>query len=80
MSTRTDASLEIDAAHCRAICEEIGYRLGELWRREGCHELPPRLDFLMQQLANIEIAPSLVPSLDDMIGTPSPRGRAQRPA
>jgi hypothetical protein len=70
MLTRASASLQIDTEHSRAICEEIGYRLGEILRRDVYHELPPRLNFLMQQLAKIDhqAAPSIVPSLDDMIG------------
>jgi hypothetical protein len=69
MSARTDASLQIDAVHARAICDEIGDRLREIIRRETSHVLPPRLNDLMQQLAkaDFEFAPSIVPSLEDII-------------
>jgi hypothetical protein len=73
MLTRTGASLQIDTEHSRAIREEIGYRLSEILRQELCHELPSRLSLLMQQLAEIDhpSAPSIAPSLDDMIGAPN---------
>ena len=69
MSARTDASLQIDAVHLRAICDEIGDRLREIIRRETSHVLPPRLNYLVQQLAkaDFEFAPSIVPSLEDII-------------
>jgi hypothetical protein len=61
--------MQIDAEHSRAICQEIGERLGELLRRDASRELPPRLQHLMERLteADRETAPSLVPSLEDMI-------------
>ena len=69
MSARTGASIQIDAVHLRAICDEIGDRLREILRRETSHVLPPRLNDLMQQLAkaHFEFAPSIVPSLEDII-------------
>jgi hypothetical protein len=69
MSARTGASIQIDALHLRAICDEIGDRLREILRRETSHVLPPRLNDLMQQLAkaDLELAPSIVPSLEDII-------------
>jgi hypothetical protein len=69
MSARTGASIQIDAVHLRAICDEIGDRLREILRRETSHVLPPRLNYLMQQLAraDFELAPSIVPSLEDII-------------
>jgi hypothetical protein len=69
MSARTGAIVQIDAVHLRAICDEIGDRLGEIMRRETSPALPPRLNDLMQQLASadFELAPSIVPSLEDII-------------
>jgi len=69
MLTRTDAGVRIDAVHARAICDEVGERLGVMLRRSASRELPPRLRDLMDQLAKLddEAAPSIVPSLDDML-------------
>jgi hypothetical protein len=69
MLTRMDAGVRIDTVHARAICEEIGDRLGVMLRRSSGHELPPRLRDLMDQLArrDEEAAPSIVPTLDDML-------------
>lgn len=69
MLAENGTSINIDAVHSRAICDEIGYRLGELLRRGANPELPPRLKDLMAQLAKIDLdrAPSIAPSLDDMI-------------
>jgi hypothetical protein len=60
----------IDRAHGHAICEEIGDRLRHLLGREAHNELPPRLLYLMEQLvkADLELAPSIVPSVEDMAG------------
>jgi hypothetical protein len=69
MLARTGAKVEIDAVHLRAIRDEIGDRLHELLRRDASHDLPPRLKYLMAQLAEIdrEVAPSIVPSIEDII-------------
>jgi hypothetical protein len=69
MLARNGAILQIDSVHSRAICDEIGDRLCEMLRREIKGELPPRLRYLMEQLADAdrEIAPMIVPSLEDMI-------------
>jgi hypothetical protein len=69
MSARTGAIVQVDAVHLRAICDEIGDRLREIMRRETSPALPPRLNDLMQQLAraDFELAPSIVPSLEDII-------------
>ncbi|HKU05020.1 MAG TPA: hypothetical protein VJR30_03040 [Bradyrhizobium sp.] len=69
--------LQIDSSHCRAICDEIGDRLRIMLDREAT-ALPPRLQMLMQQLAEQDfvlapsIAPSIVPSIGDMIGQAEP--------
>jgi hypothetical protein len=62
-------NMQIEAVHSRAICDEIGDRLREILRREATSELPARLQHLMERLAQAdrETAPSLVPSLEDMI-------------
>jgi hypothetical protein len=67
MLTRTGVNMQIDAVHSREICAEIGDRLREILRREAS-ELPPRLRYLMERLAEAdrETSPSLVPSLEDM--------------
>jgi hypothetical protein len=69
MLTRTGAGVQIDAVHARAICDEIGDRLRDVLRRQISHELPPRLRYLMEQLAkaDLQASPSIVPSLDEMI-------------
>jgi hypothetical protein len=69
MLTRTGASLQIDAVHTRAICDEIGDRLRDVLRCQVSHELPPRLQDLMEQLAKADetVSPSIAPSLDEMI-------------
>ena len=62
------SSIHIDSVHCRAISEEIGYRLDLVLRKEN-PELPPRLKMLLDRLRlqDMEAAPSLAPSLDDMV-------------
>jgi hypothetical protein len=65
MSKKNAADIRIDHIHSRAICDEIGERLRETLRRE---ELPPRLQFLVDRLAELDgrSAPSIVPSFEDM--------------
>jgi hypothetical protein len=69
MSTQNE--LHIDSSHCRAICEEIGWRLGVILARET-PAMPPRLQMLMDRLAeqDLELSPSLAPSMDDMVWQP----------
>jgi hypothetical protein len=61
--------MQMDAMHSREICAEIGDRLREILRREATSELPPRLQYLIERLAEAdrETSPSFVPSLEDMI-------------
>ena len=61
-------SIQIDSVHCRAITEEIGYRLGLALRKEN-PKLPPRLEMLLDRLRlqDLEPAPSIAPSRDDMV-------------
>jgi hypothetical protein len=69
MLARTGVNMRIDAVHSREICAEIGDRLREILRREASSKLPPRLQYLMERLAEAdrETSPSIVPSLQDMI-------------
>lgn len=66
MLAKTGRRVRISSRHCFAICEEIGERLRTILCRTEA-ELPPRLRALMNQLADAESAPSLVPSVSDMI-------------
>ena len=63
--------LQIDSLHARAICDEIGERLRMILRPETA-DLPVRLQILIDRLADQdrELAPSIVPDLDDMIWQP----------
>jgi len=67
------SQLEIDSIHSRAICDEIGERL-RIILRPTTGDLPVRLQALIDRLADQErqLAPSIVPDLDDMIWQPSP--------
>jgi hypothetical protein len=67
----TQDGLQIDSLHSRAICEEIGDRL-RIALGPVPRALPVRLQMLMEQLAELdrEPAPSIVPSLEDMIWEP----------
>jgi hypothetical protein len=67
------ALLNLDHAHCRAICDEIGERLG-LIMRPAASDIPPRLLYLIGKLAELEnsalprleSAPSIAPSVEEM--------------
>jgi hypothetical protein len=63
-----ESSIPIDSVHCRAISEEIGYRLSLVLRKEN-PELPPRLEMLLDRLRlqDMASAPSMAPSLEDMV-------------
>ena len=67
------SQLQIDSTHCRAICEEIGWRLHAILARET-PALPPRLQLLMDRLAeqDREMSPSIVPSMHDMVWPAAP--------
>ena len=67
------SSVQLDSVHCRAICEEIGYRLGEGLRGK-IPEVPPRLEGLLEQLRlqDLQLAPSLAPSLEDLAPLEAP--------
>jgi len=80
MLTTTGAALQIDASHARAICDEIGDRLRDVLHRQVSNELPPRLRYLMEQLAKAEDeeSPSIIPSLDEMIVQKEPLAVTRR--
>jgi hypothetical protein len=61
-------SIDIDSVHCRAICEEIGYRLGRVLSLRDIPELPPQLALLLDRLCRQDQAeaPSIVPSMEDL--------------
>ena len=71
MSSRTPSILKIDHEHCRAICEEIGERL-QIMLRPETRELPERLRLLLNRFAEMERdpAPSIAPSMEDMMSWP----------
>jgi hypothetical protein len=67
----TAAHLAIDHVHCRAICDEIGERLGFLLKRE-VSDVPQYLLLLISKLDESDCAPamvrapSIVPSIEEM--------------
>ncbi|MBR1157174.1 hypothetical protein [Bradyrhizobium sp. JYMT SZCCT0428] len=65
--------VQIDSVHSRAICDEIGERLRTILRPTETG-LPARLQILIDRLADQDrqMAPSIVPKLDDMICQPAP--------
>jgi hypothetical protein len=65
MSKRSDVNTGMDELHSRAICDEIGDRLRQILPPEA-GPLPPRLQYLLDRLADDELSPSIVPSLEDM--------------
>ena len=60
-------NIQIDSVHCRAICEEIGYRLNQSLNMNASN-LPPRLSLLLDRLLqqDQEDSPSIAPPLEDM--------------
>jgi len=65
MPNRNAEAIALDHAHCRAICDEIGERLREILKPEAL-EIPQRLRELLDRLAQMEQAPSIVPSIDEI--------------
>jgi hypothetical protein len=59
-------NIEIDSVHCRAICEEVGYRLRQILK-SSAREHPPHLQ-LLARLCRHDFgqAPSIVPSGNDI--------------
>ena len=53
----------------------VGYRLRQAL--PASHDLPPRLQHLMRELVLLDcVAPSLVPSIEDMVAVPEPAAAA----
>jgi hypothetical protein len=58
----------IDSEHCRAICDEVGYRLRSILGQD-VQKLPAYLLQLLSRLEDQEAcmpSPSIVPSTEDM--------------
>jgi hypothetical protein len=73
--------LQIDSIHCRAICDEIGERMRAVHGRQ----MPapsPYLQSLIDRLSELDqqAAPSIAPSIDDMIWQPAATGRSDETA
>jgi hypothetical protein len=64
MPCRNAEALALDHTHCRAICEEIGERLRQVLKPEAL-EIPARLLALLDRLAELDKAPSIVPSIEE---------------
>jgi hypothetical protein len=69
MREQNAASLVLDHTHCRAICDEIGERLGFMLR-PVTSDIPPRLSYLIGRLAELDmqpvLSPSIAPAIDEM--------------
>ncbi len=61
------SSIHMDNVHCSAICDEIGFRLGQLLRIENS-VVPRDLELLLARLRQQDYveAPSIVPSIAEM--------------
>lgn len=58
--------VQISSRHCRAICDEVGERLGQYIDRDSAAP-PQRILALLRELELREReAPSVVPSIEDM--------------
>ena len=67
---------QIDSEHCRAICDEIGYRLRDALSMNACKP-PAHLIRLLQRFEEQEIdSPPIAPSLEDMLEDTGPLNRA----
>lgn len=65
----------LDPIHCRAICDEIGERLRQILKVEA--EIPQRLRALLDKLDDLELAPSIVPTIDEVSSLPRYNPSAQ---
>jgi hypothetical protein len=65
MSHHNAVTLQLDHTHCRAICDEIGERLREVLQR-NVTPTPAYLLALIEKLAELDDAPSIVPSIGDL--------------
>ena len=65
-----DPNVQIDSVHCRAICEEIGYRLRQALKNDAA-EHPQHLKLLDRlRRQDVDGAPSIVPSFGDIARGP----------
>jgi hypothetical protein len=73
--------LQIDSIHCRAICDEIGERMRAIHRRQ-LSAASPYLQSLIDRLSELDhqAAPSIAPSMEDMIWQPAATGRSRQTA
>jgi hypothetical protein len=76
MSKRNAEALALDHVHCRAICDEIGERFSQILKPEAS-QIPQSLLALLDRLAELEHAPSIVPSMDEMCVPRSPEPYAR---
>ena len=73
MSRLNATTLKLDHTHCRAICDEIGERLGQILK-PVTSEIPPHLAALLDRFKQLEMgpalylecAPSIEPTIDEM--------------
>jgi hypothetical protein len=65
MPNRAPTVALLDHVHCRAICDEIGERLRNILDRDAS-TMPPRILMLLDQLAQSDGGPSIVPTIDEM--------------
>ena len=70
--------LQIDSLHCSAICEEIAERMRAIHGRQ-LMAASPYLQSLIDRLSELDHqpAPSIAPSIDDMIWQPVAIGRSR---
>jgi hypothetical protein len=73
--------LQIDSIHCRAICDEIGERMRAIHGRQ-MPAASPYLQSLIDRLSELDqqAAPSIAPSIDDMIWQPAALTKLHAPA
>jgi hypothetical protein len=71
--TRDISRINLDHAHCRAICEEIGERLHAAMGRE-LPDMPHHLRTLVDRLHELDDIPSpgIVPLVEDSASAPIP--------
>ena len=77
----TQEQLQIDSIHCRAICDEIAERMRAIHGRQ-LRAASPYLQSLIDRLPELDhqAAPSIAPSIDDMIWQPAAIGRSHETA
>jgi hypothetical protein len=68
MRKHNSEAAALNPIHCRAICDEIGERLRQILKVEA--EIPQRLLTLLEKLDELESAPSIVPTMDELSSLP----------